>query len=103
MKLKPFSVHSVDHNMYHSVAWNDDATTPASDPDPEIFIMSEERYLMLTTVRGFTNLNGSTYQEHIIITAGRTDSYGPARIDQAGKHRGRCARTFKRQLHTLCA
>jgi len=56
--------------MYDSVAWNDDATTPAYDPDPEIFIMSEERYLMLTTVHGFTNLNGSTYQEHIIKTAG---------------------------------
>ena len=56
--------------MYQFAEWNDDATTPASDPDPEIFIMSEERYLMLTTIHGFMNLNGSTYQEHIIKTAG---------------------------------
>jgi hypothetical protein len=66
-EIEMASVHTVNHTMYHSVAWNE-GTAPESDP--EIFIMSEERYLMLSTVRGFTNLNGSTYQEHIIMTAG---------------------------------
>ena len=55
--------------MYLSAAWNEEGASEP-DPDPEIFIMSEERYLMLTTVHGFTNLNGSTYQEHIIVAAG---------------------------------
>ena len=50
--------------MYHSVAFSH------ADPVPDIFIMSPERFSQLASVMGFCNLNGKTYQEHIIIAAG---------------------------------
>ena len=50
--------------MYHSVAFS------STDPVPDIFIMSPDRYMGLSSVYGFCNLNGKTYQEHIIKTAG---------------------------------
>ena len=34
------------------------------------YIMSPELYYSLTNVKGFTNLNGKTYQEQIIVTLG---------------------------------
>ena len=34
------------------------------------YLMSPDLYFSLCQVRGFTNLNGSTYQAHIILTLG---------------------------------
>ena len=45
------------------------------------YIMPEDLFNQLCLVRSFNKANGATYQEHILIVAGKRNSQGPPYID----------------------